>query len=251
MTRQQQGRPSFVEASASPVIVWLLASLVMMAGSALQAAFGMGLALFVVPLLALIDPRLIPGPMLFAAIGLCVAMAYEGRAEIVRRDLGIATAGLLFGTVLGAIALAYLADSNLPRIFGALILLAVAISVSGLKLRSTPPALLAGGTAAGFMGVMVGVHGPPLALVLQHEGPRRARAMLGAFFAIAYPISIAGMVPVGFFGWVDLRWGLALFPAAMLGYAIAPVIARRIDHQRLRIGILAISAISGIVLVLR
>ncbi len=233
------------------LITWILASLVMAAGSALQAAFGMGLALFVVPLLALIDPRLIPGPMLFAAIGLCMAMAYDGRADIARRDLGVSAVGLLVGTALGAIALALLSGSDLPRLFGVLILLAVLMSAIGPELRPTAPALLAGGTAAGIMGVMVGVHGPPMALVLQNDGPKRARAMLGAFFAVAYPISVAAMVPVGFFGWTELAWGLALIPAAMLGYLVSPVIARRIDQRRLRLGILVISAVSGIVLVLR
>ena len=39
----------------------VLATLVMAIGAALQAAVGLGMALFVVPLLALIDVRLIPG----------------------------------------------------------------------------------------------------------------------------------------------------------------------------------------------
>ena len=46
----------------------VLATLVMAIGAALQAAVGLGLALFVVPLLALIDVRLIPGPVLLASV---------------------------------------------------------------------------------------------------------------------------------------------------------------------------------------
>src|SRR5260370_7692119 len=56
----------------------VLATLVMAIGAALQAAVGLGLALFVVPLLALIDVRLIPGPMLLASVALAVGMAYAG-----------------------------------------------------------------------------------------------------------------------------------------------------------------------------
>jgi predicted membrane chloride channel (bestrophin family) len=55
-------------------------------GAALQAAVGLGLALFVVPLLALIDVRLIPGPVLLASVALAVMMAYRGRAAINRRE---------------------------------------------------------------------------------------------------------------------------------------------------------------------
>ena len=46
------------------VTMLVLATLVMAIGAALQAAVGLGMALFVVPLLALIDVRLIPGPVL-------------------------------------------------------------------------------------------------------------------------------------------------------------------------------------------
>jgi hypothetical protein len=52
-----------------------LATLVMAVGAALQAAFGLGVALFVVPLLALIDFRLIPGPILLASVALALMMA--------------------------------------------------------------------------------------------------------------------------------------------------------------------------------
>jgi len=223
----------------------------MAAGSALQAAFGMGLALFVVPLLALLDVRLVPGPMLFASIGLCFAMAHAGRKKIRGPEIGMATIGLLGGTAIGAAALLFIPSDALPRVFGALIVAAVLVSVLGVTLRATAPALLGGGTAAGIMGVMVGIHGPPVALVFQHDEPDRTRAMLGAFFALAYPISILGMMPAGFFGLTELALGVALMPGVALGYALAPLVARRIDRNRMRIGILAISAASGLMLLLR
>jgi uncharacterized membrane protein YfcA len=75
--------------------------------------------------------------------------------------------------------------------------------------------------------------------------------MLGAFFALAYPLSVAAMVPAGFFGLAELGWGVALMPGVLLGYLLSPFVARRIDHRRLRVGILVISAASGFVLVLR
>jgi len=50
------------------VTMLVLATLVMAIGAALQAAVGLGMALFVVPLLALIDVRLIPGPVLLASV---------------------------------------------------------------------------------------------------------------------------------------------------------------------------------------
>jgi uncharacterized membrane protein YfcA len=82
---------------------------------------------------------------------------------------------------LGAGALTAIRTAHLSKVFAILVLLAVALSVSGLRVRPTRPALFAGGGAAGVMGTMVGIHGPPMALVLQHARPDQARAMLGAF----------------------------------------------------------------------
>ena len=48
------------------------AAVIMAIGCALQAAVGFGFALFSAPLLLLIDPRFVPGPILLAAIPLCV-----------------------------------------------------------------------------------------------------------------------------------------------------------------------------------
>lgn len=135
--------------------------------------------------------------------------------------------------------------------FGVLIVFAVIVSVLGVTLRATPPALLGGGTAAGIMGVMVGIHGLPMALVFQNDEPDKTRAMLGAFFAVAYPVSIAGMMLAGAFGTVELALGLALIPGVAIRYGLAPVVARRIDRNRMRAGILIISAVSGVALLLR
>ena len=45
-----------------------IAVAIMAMGSALQASVGIGLALLVVPLLALVDQSFIPGPMLLAGV---------------------------------------------------------------------------------------------------------------------------------------------------------------------------------------
>jgi uncharacterized protein len=229
----------------------ILATLIMAAGAALQMAFGMGIALLVVPLLALLDVRFIPGPMLFAATGLSLAMACAGRKEIGRREIGIATIGLFVGTALGALALLAIPGSAMPRVFGAMILLAVLVSAGGAALTPTAQALFGGGTAAGIMGAMVGIHGPPIALIFQNDEPRRARAMLAAFFSIAYPLAILGMIAVGRFGMPELALGVALVPGVALGYILAPAVAHRVDRRVLRFGILVISAASGVALLVR
>jgi len=54
------------------------------------------------------------------------------------------------------------------------------------------------------MGMMVGIHGPPMALVLQHAWPEQAHAMLGAFFFVAYVGSVVALAVLGLFGMLQV-----------------------------------------------
>jgi uncharacterized protein len=231
--------------------VLIVATLVMAVGAAIQAAVGLGLALFVVPLLALVDTRLVPGPMLFASVALAVMMAHRGRAAIDRRELSLSLIGLCAGTAIGAWGLSLIAPASLTKLFALLILAAVLISLLGTGGRVSRGALLAGGGAAGIMGTMVGIHGPPIALVFQNAEPAQARAMLGAFFAVGYAMSVVALAVVGLFGRRELALGLLLLPGVCIGYAIAPLVGRFLDRGRLRIAILTISGASAVALLVR
>lgn len=229
----------------------LLAAAIMAVGATLQAAIGMGLALFVVPLLLLLDVRFVPGPLQLAAIVLACGMALRERSSIEWRGLGVALGGLVCGTALGAAALSALDPAGLPRLFGGLILLAVLLSLAGLVVRPTGPALLTGGAIAGIMGTMVGIHGPPIALVLQHAEPSRLRAMLAAFFVIGYVAAVAALVTAGLFGREQLVMGLVLAPGAALGLVLGPLVVGWLDRRLLRAAVLAISGLSALGLLLR
>jgi uncharacterized membrane protein YfcA len=237
--------------SALPIVTILAANAIMAVGSAFQAAVGMGLALLVVPLLALLNPSLLPGPMLFAAIGLCFGMAWRDRASLDRRALAIGSVGLAAGTALGATALLAVPMTALPRLFGAMILCAVAVSLLGRKVRVGRGALLLGGVASGVMGTMAGIHGPPLALVLQHESPDRVRALLGAYFAGGYVISVLALSAAGRFGVEGLTLGLSLMPGTAVGFAVAPLVSHRLRPHWLRWVLLTVSTVSAGVLLVR
>jgi uncharacterized membrane protein YfcA len=227
------------------------ATLIMAMGSAFQAAVGLGLALLVVPLLALIDTAYVPGPLLFAGILLTLATAWRDRAEIDRALLSRLLAGLAIGTGAGAVALRFVPPANLPKLFGALILVAVLVSAVFPRLTITRWVLFAGSTLSGIMGTMTGVHGPAIALVLQHREPAQLRALLGGFFAVGYILAVASLAVLGIFGRHELMLGMVLLPGTCIGYLVAPAIAKFIDTAILRVAILAVSAVSAIALLLR
>ena len=228
-----------------------VATLIVAAGAALQAATGMGMALFAAPLLALIDPAFVPGPALCAVIALSAAVACRERAAIDPRILTVALLGLATGSAVAAALLAVLIGFDLARVFAAMILAAVLLSAAGLQVRTNTLALFVGGAASGVLGTMSGAHGPPIALVLQHEAPDRLRATLCAFFAVGGMVSVAALAAAGIFGAEEMWHGLELLPGVALGFAVAPPLARRIDRRRARITVLVVSALSALALLLR
>ena len=234
-----------------PLVTIIAANVIMAIASALQASVGIGLALLAVPLLALVDPRLVPGPMLLAGSLLALASAYRERHAVDVQSFGLALLGLAIGTVCGAVVLRTLRTAPLGKVFALLVLLAVALSVSGWRVRPTGPALFAGGGAAGVMGTMVGIHGPPIALVLQHARPEHVRAMLGAFFFVAYVGSVVALTAFGLFGVLQLQWAAALLPGVVAGLCVAPLLVGFLHPARLRVAILSISAASAVLLLLR
>jgi uncharacterized membrane protein YfcA len=236
-------------AAVAPILI--AATAVIGAGAALQAATGMGMALFAAPILALIDPAFVPGPALCAVTALSAAVAWRERGAIDRRVLAIGLAGFACGGILGAAVLAWLSGYRLAPVFGVMILIAVSLNLLGLRLPSGRIALLVGGAASGVLGTMAGVQGPPIALVLQHEAPDRLRATLCAFFAAGSVVSLTALAAAGIFGAAQLGLGLALLPGVALGFALAPLLARRVDRRRARAAVLIISAFSALALLLR
>lgn len=242
--------PSPAELPA-PWLAWFAANAVMAVACAMQAAVGIGMALLAVPLLVLIDPQFVPGPMLLAGVLVPLSAAWREWHAVDTRSIVPALLGLAAGTLAGAMALSVLNPAHLGKVFGALVLLAVAISLSGIRMKPTRPALVAGSGAAGIMGTMVGIHGPPVALVFQNAQPEVARAMMGTIFVPAYLISVAALAVFGLFGIPELRLAAVLLPGTVAGIFAAPLLMRRVNARRMRIAILAISASSAIVLLLK
>jgi uncharacterized membrane protein YfcA len=235
----------------STVAAGVLANLAIAAGAAAQASIGMGLNLFAVPILALIDPVFVPGPVLVHSFLVSIAASYRLHADIDRRELGVSTTGLLAGTAVAALLLMQLDPASLPRVFGILVLAAVALTAAGYRVAFNRRNLAGASMAAGIMGTIAGVHGPPIALLYQHETPARIRAALLPFFAIANFISLIALSAIGMLGWRQIEASILLLPGLVAGLLAAPWLIRLMSARTIRACILAISAASGLALVFK
>jgi len=224
----------------------------MVVGSLLQASVGFGIALFVVPLLVLLNPVFVPGPMLFASLFLAAIMAFRGWSAIDLKKLGLAGVGLFVGTAAGALALMIVAADKWPKLFAVFILAAVALSASGIHIPVTRRNLVAAGIISGVMGTISGIHGPPMALLYQRETGNIVRPTLAIFFVMAYAIALIALGTIGLFGKKELLLGLTLAPGVIAGYIVARFSTKLLDRGYwLRLAILTVASLSAIALIFR
>ena len=170
--------------------VVVAAAVVFGAGAFVQASVGFGAHLLATPLLALMDPDLVPGPIFVAGAALTVATAAREREDIDWTAVRWGTAGRLPGAALGAIVLARVSDPALQLMVGVTILVAVAFSVGWLRVPVNRASLAVAGSASGFGATTAGIGGPPMALVLQRRPGPELRSTMSAYFSVGTLITL-------------------------------------------------------------
>jgi uncharacterized membrane protein YfcA len=244
---------STVPAPATPTWqvgrVLVLAGLVVAAGALVQGAVGFGLALVAAPLLAIIDPALVPVPLLLVTGAHAVLTLLREHSDTDWSGVGWALVGRLPGIALGVLAVATLP----PRAF----LAAVAVTVLACALLSTvawrprpaPLTLLAAGLVSGVSGTAASIGGPPVALLYQDQAGPRVRATLAAYFTAGTVLSLAGLLVGGQVDGAHLVDSVALLPFMVAGFLLSGPTRRLLDRGWVRPAVLAVS-ITGAVFLL-
>ena len=224
---------------------------VMTIGSALQGSVGFGSALVAAPLLVLIDPSLVPGPLLFCALVLTILMLYRERQAMDVSGLKWGILGQLLGTFAAVVLLTNVPEKGMMLTLGALVLFAVALSASGLHVNPTMWTLLSAGALSGFMGTTSSIGGPPIALLYQNAPGARLRSTLSGYFTLGTIMSLLALAAVGRFGRYEFWSALALLPGVLIGFALSARTLRLLDRGYTRAAILTVSAVSAAIVILR
>jgi uncharacterized membrane protein YfcA len=226
-----------------------LATAAVAVGACVQGVVGFGLGLIAAPLLALLDPDLVPGPLLFVGVPLTVLVALRERAALDFHGIRWAIAGRVPGTIAGSVAVALLPDGPLVVLLGFVVLLAVVLSVGGWSVRPTTGTLVSAGLASGFMGTATSIGGPPMAMVYQRVTGPQLRATLAAYFVFGASFSLLTLAVAGEFGAHELELGLTLLPGVLAGFALSWLAAHVLDRGYTRVAVLGCSAASALVLI--
>jgi uncharacterized membrane protein YfcA len=232
-------------------ILFILISLIVGFGAVLQGTIGFGLGVFAVPLLLLIRPQLVPGPLLLSSIPLTVLMTHRERGAVTWGDLKWALGGRIVGIGIAALIIAVVPPDPLAIASGAFVLLAVALSATGRRVPTLPGTLVAAGALSGVLGTAVSIGGPPMALLYQHESGPTIRATLAAFFLVGVSLSLVGLHFVGRFGAVEILAAVSLLPSVLVGFWLSRHTARWIDRGYMRTAVLVLSAATSLLVILR
>ncbi len=225
--------------------------LIITATATLQGAVGYGLNIIAAPLLMVLEPDLVPGPIILAALVLTLLMIWRNRDGVDLRNVSWMIIGALPGTALAAWMLPYIPVRVISYALAGLVLLGVVISLSGVHFPARRWILLVAGFLSGYGSTLASIGGPPVALINQDLPGPRLRATLATYFTLLSIVSIISLVPAGRFGGRELQLSLVLLPGIVLGFVLSKPLARFLDRGYTRIAILTVSSLAAILLIVQ
>lgn len=229
----------------------VVVTLAVFTGAVVTGGVGFGANLVAAPVVVLVDPDFVPGPLLIEVLVLTVLMTVREASHLDRSALGWALLGRVPGVAVGVVVLQALDGDQIGVLFALAVLTAVASSAAGLHVRRTRVTLAGAGALSGVMGTTTSIGGPPMALVMQRaEGPT-IRGTLSVFFLIGVTISITTLIASGDIGGHEARLTLWLLPGTLVGFWASGRLRRFLDGAWLRPAILAVSAIGAALVLVR
>ena len=223
----------------------LLALAIIAFGALVQGLIGVGLGIFTVPALSLIDPVMAPVPTLLLAVPLAISMAWRERAHIDFKGVGWLLLGRPPGALLGLALLAVATGRTLDIAIAVSVLVAVAILSTGIKVPRNGATEFGTGVIAGIMGMVASMGGPPAALLFKDETGPTIRSTLAAFFSFGLIITVLARLLAGRITGDDLLIAVLLLPGLAAGYVASSRLRGRVDAMAFRPAILIISSIAA------
>jgi uncharacterized protein len=231
--------------------VVVLIGLVAMAGAYVQAVVGLGLGLLTAPIVALLEPSLVPVLTLWLALlisGLNLADEHE---HVDWRSTAWSLPARVPGTFVGAWLVASFTEEQIGLVLAVMVLIAVGLTVRTVSVPLNPVSLSVAGFVAGATGTATSIGGPPIALLYQRERPEIVRATLSVFFFVGVMLSLTGLALSGSLDRTPSEVALVLSPGVLVGYVVGRSSRRYVDGPAFRRGVLVVCTVSAVALLLR
>ncbi len=235
-----------------PLAAFLAVAAAIFAGVVVQRLAGQAYGMIAAPVAALLAPDRMPAAILLLGIVVGAGAVRADLSAVNWREARWGFLGRALGAFAGAALAAHLADrGGFGLAVALLVLLAVGLSLSGLRLPIRSATLVAAGLASGIMGTMTAIGAPPMALLYAHEPARRARAMQNLFFLWGMLWSIGALALAGLVGAKHLGLVAALLPFALLGLVAAGPAARLLADRPIRPVALGLASLAALAILWR
>jgi uncharacterized protein len=224
-------------------------ALAVLLASCLQASIGFGMGMLAAPVVAIVDPSLIPGTLIMLATLVTLLVSVREREAIDLSGAKWALVGRVPGTIAGALLLAALPERGLAVMLAAVVLLGVVLTSAGWVPAARPRNVVLAGATSGLLGTATSIGGPPMALVWQRNSGARLRGTMSSFFLVGSLMSLAALWFTGAVTGHTLTTFAVFIPAAALGYVLSRYVNRLLDPVRLRRLAIGVSALGAVVLI--
>jgi len=217
----------------------------------IQGAIGVGFALIVAPIAAIIRPDLLPVSIIILMVPLNAYVAWRERAHFELSSASWITLGRFAGTFAGLWILVVVARPTLNIIVGVTTILAAAATKFAPKFSPNRTAYVGAGIITGITETATGIGGPPFALVYQHHPAPTLRATIALCFLVGELFSLVFLAIEGRLGSDQFDGAVLLLPPLALGLFCSGWVHNRLSAARLRDALLLFAAVSGIVLIVQ
>ncbi|MGI2224181.1 sulfite exporter TauE/SafE family protein [Shewanella frigidimarina] len=228
----------------------ILASIIVFFGALTQSLIGFGLAVVASPLLYIVNPQLVPVPIIVMGFAISAMTLFRERGHLQFNGLQYALLGRIPGGFLGAGLLLFAPQAILGLVIAAIVFIAVILSIFRFSAPINRLSLFIAGVFSGIFGNIAAIGGPPMAILLAGQDPSQFRAALSAFFVFSSLIALAILTIVGLVEVKHLWLSLLLLPSVVAGYLVSGRLIGRVDKDKTRIVTLVLCSISAAVLVI-
>lgn len=229
---------------------WVIAIVLVMA-ACLQGAVGFGLGMIAAPVIAMLQPSLLPALLLLLAALLTLIVAIRERQHLDLRGASWALMGRLPGNIIGAWLVVALPSTALLWLVAVAVFAGLVAVFLGWAPQPLKRNLVVAGMASGILGTATSIGGTPMAIVWQHARGPQLRGTMSAFFLIGSCFSLAALSLAGAINEEVLRLSLALVPAVLVGYSLSRFVNRFLSPTRTRFVALGASSIGLLLLVVQ
>lgn len=242
------GKPRRANILDIGIVEFVASVAVVILAAAVQGTIGLGFNIVAVPVMSLIDPVLAPVPQLILSLPQTLGAVAREHTGVDRTGVVWILLGRLPGAAIGVWLLAIATERALDFVIGVLVLVAVIILATGIKLVRSRAVELGTGVFAGVSSYVSAIGGPPVALLYSEDEGPTVRATLGLIFLVGSSLTLVVRTVAGDITWSEVVVGLALIPAAGVGFAMSSWLKERVDPSQLRVAILAVSSVAAMAL---